>query len=166
MDTPNTSPSALPQTANRSTFRTAGAVVRHVREVIEASVFGLNDLALRPDVRARERLTLQTLATIRLRAARALSETAISWDDKLEKSWTQYAIVFQIALTLRNEVSSANTVLEANEILCRVDQTLISALSAMREGNTSIAELCESIIDVVFQMERQGSIAINGEQDM
>ena len=165
MDTPTTETST-PSSPPRNTFRTVGEVVSRVRELIGASVLGLHDLAARSDLSEREQLTVHALASLRQRTNETLAQSSNDWSRKIESTWTQYPVVFQVSLTLRNELNAANSALEANRILSQVDQTLISALTSLKESNPAISDFCESIVDVLFQMERKGSMAINGEQDM
>lgn len=163
MDTPT---AAIPSYATpvRTTFRTLRDVVDRVRELLEASVEGLNELTLRTDLSEREKLTVGSLAALRQRAITALAEPSHDWTTKIHT--TQYPVVFQTTLTLSSDLQQANTAADANEILNQVDQALVSALLAMKDGNPAISDFCESLADVVFQMERGGSIELNGEEDM
>ena len=165
MDTPTTETSS-PTSPPRNTFRTVGEVVHHVRELIKVSVSGLQDLAAREDLSEREQLTVNALANLRQQTNETLGQSSNDWAGKIEHTWTQYPVVFQVSLTLRNELKAANSALEANRLLSQVDETLISALTSLKESNPAISDFCESVVDVLFQLERKGSIAINGEQDM
>lgn len=165
MHTPSTSQKGISPVLSRYTFRTVGDVVRHIRELIGASVLGLNDLSLQPQISARDRLMLQSLAALRLRTVDALLPMSTS-AEKTEKVWTQYSAVFQIQLTVREDLKNASSTLEATETISRVDELLVAALTSMKDDNPTLTVPCESITCVLCGMERRSSMTINGARDM
>ncbi len=150
----------------RLTFRTLGDVLVETVRLLRDSANGLRALAAKPGIDQRKRLMMKTLADARMKAARTLEEYNDGASREIQKTWLQYAGVFEAPISIRSKLQNTTDAEEAFQLIRRLDDRLSEAFWALSRSYAPPLESCEKASALLAHLKRASSAIMNSSRDI